>query len=143
MATLAITQFTIEGLAEIQSKEAQLKELKKQLATAQERQVWEAQTKARNPQYVMGSLRAATKEDEAALSHCHGQVAEITCEVCGKVRVVNKQDAKQVRFCKEHKAEARKAISKAKRAEKRLEGKSVEDIEAQIAALNEQLEQLG
>ena len=139
----ASTVVDLSTLSTLEAKEQELREAKRRLQAAKERREWEAKTKARNPRYVVGSVRKASAEDEAQLSHCHGEVATILCEICGKERVVNKQDAFQVRFCKEHKAEARKAISKAKRAEKRLEGKSVEDIEAQIAALNEQLEQLG
>jgi predicted alpha-1,6-mannanase (GH76 family) len=127
------------NLNELKAKEQELKDAKKALKVAQKLKEWEAETKARNPQYVMGSLRQGTDADEANLGHCHGQVCEITCEVCGKVRVVNKQDAKQCRFCKEHKNEARKATAKAKRLEKALEGKSVEDVEAQIVELNNQL----
>lgn len=142
VATSTASELTISGLADLQNKEAKLKELKKQLKAAKDRKEWEAKTQARNPQYVAGSLRAPTAEDEASLSHCHGQVADIKCEVCGKIRVVNKQDAFQVKFCVEHRKEAQKVKSKAKRMEKRLEGKSVEDVQAQIDALNEQLSEM-
>jgi NAD-dependent SIR2 family protein deacetylase len=142
VATSTASELTISGLADLQNKEAQLKELKKQLKIAKDRKEWEAKTQKLNPQYVVGSLRVATAEDEAALSHCHGQVADIKCQMCGKVRVVNKQDAFQVKFCEEHKKEARKAKAKAKRLEKALSGKSVEDVQAQIDALNDQLSEM-
>ncbi len=55
---------------------------------------------------------------------------------------MNKQDAFQVQYCLECRKEARKEAAKAKRAEKRVEGKSVEDIQAEIAQIEEQMAEL-
>lgn len=126
----------LSDLDQLKAKEKELREKKKALKEAQERQAWETKTKQRNPQFVVGSLRRPTSEDEATLGHVHGWVCSIECASCGKVRVINKQDAFQVRFCSECKTEARKAAAKAKRLEKSLEGKSVEDIQAEIDELN-------
>lgn len=133
---------TLSDLSTLTAKEEELREAKRALRAAQERREWEAKTKARNPAFVVGSLRKPTAEDEAQLAHCHGMVCTIRCEACDRERVINKQDAFQVRFCTGCAKEARKAASKAKRLEKRLEGKSVDDVQAQIDALNEQLAEL-
>jgi NAD-dependent SIR2 family protein deacetylase len=133
----------LSNLAELQTKESTLKELQRKVNALKNRKAWEAKTKKRNPQYVLGSLRKATPQDEAQLGHCHGQVVTIECASCGKERIVNKQDAFQCKYCMDCKVEARKAVAKAKRAEKRLEGKSVKEVEAQIEALNEELAGFG
>jgi len=139
VATAAASTITVEGLAELEAKTQELKELKRARKVREEQEVWEAKTKARNPQYVMGSLRQGQPGDEEHVKHVHGWVCEIVCAECGETRIINKQDAFQVRFCKVHKDEARKAASKAKRLEKKVAGKSVEEIQAEIDALNAQL----
>ena len=133
---------TAAKLETLNDKVAQLKEAKKAVKEAKARREWEAKTKARNSQYVVGSLRRPTEADEEELVHCHGWVCLVTCETCGVERVVNKQDAFQVRFCKEHRAESRKAAAKTKRAEKALKGKSVEDVEAELEKLQAELADL-
>jgi hypothetical protein len=141
--TAANTNLTVADLNTITTLQDELKAKKKALRQAQERKEWEAKTKARNPQYVVGSLRKASAEEEAQLTHCHGEVCTILCEVCGRERVINKQDAFQVRFCKEHRKEASKTKAKAKRLEKKLGSVNPAELEAQIAALDEQLSDFG
>lgn len=46
---------------------------------------------------------------------------ETTLEICGDDRLVNTQDAFQVRFCEEHKAEAAKAKARERRQSKKAE----------------------
>jgi NAD-dependent SIR2 family protein deacetylase len=124
------TALTLKTVSE---KEAMLKKVKAELKAAQDNAKWEADTKAVNPQFVLGSVRKATPADEAELGHCHGVVCSIVCLTCGETRTVNKQDAKQCQFCKACKKGADKDRAKAKRADKRLAGKSVEDLQAEIA----------
>jgi hypothetical protein len=127
------------NLETLRAKEQELREKTKLVKQAQALREWEQKTKKRNSQYVVGSLRAPKKDEAAELGHCHGQVCSIKCEVCGVVRTINKQDAFQVRFCKEHKNAARKAKAKARRLEKALDGKSAADIEKEISVLDKQL----
>jgi hypothetical protein len=135
------TNTAIDQMNALQAKQAELKAARKELKAAQARKEWEAETKARNPAYVIGSLRKGTAEDEANLGHCHGWVCTIECS-CGKQRTVNKQDAKQCLFCDACKVEARKARAKAKRMEKALEGASVEDLQAKLEATQAELDAL-
>jgi hypothetical protein len=96
---------------------------------------------AKNPQYVPCSLRLATDADKKALGvHCHGVVGDIKCLKCGTLRVCNKQDLFQSKFCKEHVKEAKKEAQKAKRAAKAnspavLKAK-IEAAKKKLAALN-------
>jgi hypothetical protein len=136
------SEVTLTGLAALEAEEARLKGLKAQVKEATENAAWEEKTLAKNPNYVPGSLRKATDADRALLSHCHGEVCEIRCESCQTVRVVNKQDASQVRFCVDCKKTATKSAAKTKRAEKRLSGKSVEALQAEIAEAQKALEAL-
>jgi hypothetical protein len=136
------SEVTVTGLAAVEAEEKRLKALKAQVKEATENAAWEEKTLAKNPNYVPGSLRKATDADRAILSHCHGEVCEIRCESCGEVRVVNKQDAKQCRFCTDCKKTATKNAAKVKRAEKRLSGKSVEALQAEIAEAQKALEAL-
>jgi hypothetical protein len=105
----------------LDTKRAELAALAERVEQA-ERLAWEKKTIARNPQLVLGSLRIATVEEAATLSHCHGEIAEIRCAYtgtngeCGETRIVNKQDAFQVRYCLEHKSESKKAARAAKSA---------------------------
>lgn len=105
----------------LDTKRAELAALAEQVALA-ERGAWEKKTLARNPQLILGSLRVATVEEAATLSHCHGEICEIRCAYtgangeCAETRIVNKQDAFQVRYCLEHKSESKKAARTAKKA---------------------------
>jgi hypothetical protein len=126
-------------LATLAAREEELKALKREAKAREELTGWETKTKARNPAFVFGSVRKATPENSSHLKHTHGEVCDIKCEACGKTRVVNTQDAFQVRFCLGCKGEAKKAVAKARRVESRLAGRSVADIEAEIKALTAQL----
>ena len=136
------SEIAIEGLAEtLASKRDELRTLKAEAELAD----WEAKTSAKNPQYVPGSVRKATDEDKALLGvHCHGEVCEIVCLECGKTRVINRQDAFQSRYCKEHVKEGKKAAARERRAAKVADpAKAREQIaalEAKIAALKAKAE---
>jgi len=124
----------IEGLAEIlASKKGELASLKAEAKLAE----WETRTKARNPQYVLGSVRQDTTI--SAGGHGHGEVCDIECQVCGTVRTVNKQDAFQVRYCLEHKNEGKKVASAERRAAKSADP---EAVKAKIAALEARLAEM-
>ena len=69
-------------------------------------------------------------------------VCEIRCASCGKIRVINVQDAFQARFCGDCRKVAMKEKGATRRAEKRLEGKSVDDLRAEIAEAQKALEAL-
>jgi hypothetical protein len=130
------SEILVSGLAEMTTELKAKKKLVKKMDALKE---WEEATKVKNPQYVMGSLRAATEDDLAIVGHTHGFVCLIKCEVCGEERLVNKQDAFQSRTCKACKKKASKAKAKARATAKKLAGLSKEDIQAQINALNAQL----
>ena len=131
------SEAVVTGLAEaLASKQQAVKSLKVQV----EREEWETKTKARNPQYVMGSVRKATDADCALLgAHCHGEVCEIVCLECSQIRVINKQDAFQSRYCKEHLREAKKVASAGRRAAKVQDPRK---IDAQLAKLEAKMAEL-
>jgi hypothetical protein len=131
------SQIEVETL---RAKEKELKTAQKALREAQKQSAWETSVVAANPRFVVGSVRRATAEEVTELGHCHGRVCEIVCESCGEKRVVNLQDARQCRFCKACKEVADRAKSKERATSKRLSGKSVGDLEAQIAAAQAQLD---
>jgi len=129
------SEAVVAGLMEtLSAKQQAVKALKGQVAL----EAWETKTKARNPQYAMGSVRKATDADKALLgAHCHGEVCEIVCLECSQTRVINKQDAFQSRYCKEHLREAKKA-SKAKVADPRKIEAQLAKLEAKMLALKAQ-----
>ena len=131
------SEAVVAGLAEaLASKQAAVRGLKAQV----EREEWETKTKARNSQYVVGSVRKATDADKALLgAHCHGEVCEIVCLECSQIRVINKQDAFQSRYCKEHLREAKKAASAGRRASKVQDPRK---IDAQLAKLEARMAEL-
>lgn len=133
---------TIEGIADLEARKAALKEQVKAEKAAAKLAEWEQRTKERNPAFMVGSTRKATEADEAILGHVHGQVCEIKCqhEGCSTVRVINKQDAFQVRFCQEHKKTAGRARAKARRQAKHAAARTPEVIRAEIAELEAQLQ---
>lgn len=91
-----------------------------------------------NPQIVIDTLRAASDGELINDLPAKGWVVAIACETCAEHRLVNTQDAFQVRFCETHKADARKASGKARRAARKdaeLNAMSETDLDAQIAAL--------
>ena len=130
------SEILISGLAEMTTE---LKTKKKLVKTMDVLKAWETATKARNPQYVVGSLRATTEADLAVVGHSYGFVGLIKCEVCGQERLVNKQDAFQTRTCKVCKRAAAKATAKTRATARKLAGMTREDLQAKIDALNAQL----
>ena len=115
----------------------QVKELERQAARNARLAVkladQEQATKARNPQYVVGSRRPATESEQVALKKT--VVCEIVCQDCGETVVVSSQDGFQVKCCKACKQASKKEDQKIKRAAKKVAGQSVEDLERQIKAL--------
>jgi hypothetical protein len=128
-----------EQLVALEATKAALAAKVKQARVLQAHSVWEAGIKIRNPAYVLGSLRPATDADVLTLGHSHGWVCEVQCVACSKRRVINKQDAFQVRACIGCKSELRKAKAKEIRASAKLSGVSLVDLQAQIAELSAQL----
>jgi hypothetical protein len=133
--TLPVT----EQLASLEAIKSALMEKVKQAKSLQEHSAWETATKRRNPQLVLGSLRPATDQDAMVLGHAHGWVCEIQCGTCGVKRLINKQDAFQVKFCVAHKAEARKIKAKAAREAIKAAGMTPDKLAEQIALLQSQL----
>lgn len=126
-----------EALLELKTQlSAKLKDAK----AAKETSEWEVAIKIRNPQYVVGSLRKGIDADEEIVGHSHGMVCKIRCVECSAERLINKQDAFQVRYCLEHKAEGRKEKAKAKRE---VAAKDPAKLQAQIAALQAKLAEAG
>jgi hypothetical protein len=128
-------------LETLKAKQRELTELLKLQKVATVNTEWERKTKARNPALILGSLRVATLEDTATLGHVHGLVCEIACSFggCEEIRVINKQDAFQVRYCTEHKKEAQKEKMKERRASLKLAGVNPEQLAAEIAKLQAML----
>jgi len=95
---------------------------------------------------VPGSIRSPSANDFNVLTHAHGKVCDISCQQCGTVRPVNKQDVFQVKYCKECRATVTKAEDKVKRAEKAAEkraaGMTPEAIKAKMAELEAELASL-
>jgi len=81
-----------------------------------------------NPQVRPDTLRQASPDELVNSLPAKGWVVQIECATCGEMRTVNTQDAFQVRFCEEHKADAAKAAAKDRRAAKR---------DAELAKLDE------
>lgn len=84
------------------------------------------------------TLRPSTEGELIGGKPAKGWVVEIVCEICGEARLINTQDAFQVRFCEAHVGEARKAAGKARRDAKKveaLEKLSEEELLAEIAKL--------
>lgn len=128
---------SVDGLAALK---AQLSAKLKDAKLAKETSEWEAAISVRNPQYVVGSLRKGTEADGDLLGHVHGMVCEIQCLECSAKRLINKQDAFQVRYCEEHKKEGRKIKAAVKRE---AAAKDPAKLQAQIAALQAKLAEAG
>jgi len=86
-----------------------------------------------NPQIVPETLRATAEGETINGAPAKGWAVTITCEVCGVEREINTQDAFQVRFCEEHKAEASKAKAKERRA-----AKKTAKVAAELAELTDE-----
>jgi len=92
----------------------------------------------RNPQIVVESLRPSNEGEFVNGKPAKGWVVEIECETCGARRTINTQDAFQVKFCEEHKAEARKVANKAKRENAKISellNQSEDELKAKLAEL--------
>ena len=129
-------------LETLKATERALKAKRAELKAAEVKAAWEAKVAARNSNYLVGSRRQATPEDVQELGHSHGEVCSIRCMTCGASRTVNVQDAHQVRYCRECRKEAMKAVAQESRTSKRLAGKSVKDLMAQIEEAQKALEAL-
>jgi hypothetical protein len=136
MSSKTNTVAKISNPEQLKALQAELAEKTKAVKQANELAEWEQKTAERNPAYVVGSVRKATEGDAAILGHVHGLVCEIRCQACGQTRVVNKQDAFQVKFCSECRKSASREVAKEKRLTKKMAGVSAEDIAKQIAELN-------
>ena len=136
MSSKTNTVAKIENAEQLKALQAELAEKQKAVKQANELAEWEQKTAERNPAYVVGSVRKATEADAAILGHVHGLVCEIRCQACGQTRVVNKQDAFQVKFCAECRKSASREVAKEKRLTKKMANVSAEDIAKQIAELN-------
>ena len=91
-----------------------------------------------NEQSRPDTLRASTEGELVNGKPAKGWVVEIRCEICDAARLINTQDAFQVRFCEKHVGEARKTAGKARRDAKKTEELaklSEEDLVAEITKL--------
>ena len=122
-------------LATLKNLTEELAAKKRAVKDAEELADWEQKTSARNPAFVPGSVRSPSIEEISVLGHTHGKVCTIRCQACGETRTINKQDAFQVRYCKDCRKEANRETSKEKRLVKKLDGTSREELERQIAEL--------
>jgi len=132
-------EVSVSQISDLKARQAELKTLQRAVKDRAATEAWETKVLVRNPNYQVGSVRAATDLDREQLGHCHGKVCTIKCQVCGSERTVNVQDAFQVKFCGECRKQAGREAAKEKRAAKKLAGISREDIERQIAELNKAL----
>jgi len=129
-------------LADLQAKKKKaakaIGERAKKLSRLQELQ------STKNPQIQPDTLRPSEEGELIGGKEAKGWVVEIACETCGKQRLVNTQDAFQVRYCELHKADARKKASKERRTAAKTEklmaldeaelAKQVAELEAELAA---------
>jgi len=95
-----------------------------------------------NPQLRPETLRAAFPGEQINGRDAKGWVVTIVCETCGTEREINTQDAFQVRFCEEHKAEASKAAAKVRRDAARTEKAVAEVAELSDEEVARQLAEL-
>jgi Zn-finger protein len=128
-----------EEMAKLQ---AELRAKKATVKAAKDLASWEAKISARNPAYVMGSVRKATDNDAEILGHAHGMVCLIKCMECGKTRLINKQDAFQVKHCKNCRKIARQNAAKKRRQAKALADTNPEMIREEMAKLQDQLAEI-
>jgi len=135
-----VTSGVVSDLLAINEQERKLKAAKRALRAAEKIRGLELATKAANPQYQVGSRRRATAEEFAVLKKT--VVCVVECVECGDERVVGVQDARQTTLCQACKAKADKINESLKRANRRLAGKSKEQLEQEIAATQAQLETL-
>lgn len=157
------SDIVIDGLAEL-TKQDKIERMRKLQAEKKARDRVETERKARfdrlvalrdgvvdaklnpkgrhNPQVRPDTLRQASDGELVNGRAAKGWVVQIECATCGEMRTVNTQDAFQVRFCEEHKADAAKAAAKDRRAAKRdaeLAKLDESELDAQLAALEAEL----
>lgn len=85
-----------------------------------------------NPQIFPETLRAANPGEEINGKPAKGWVVTIRCAECGNDRLINTQDAFQVRFCG---TKCAKANKKGTAVKAELDGLSVEELEARLAEI--------
>ena len=136
----AITSGAVLDLQAIKVEEQKLKAVKQAIRKAEKVKGLELATKAQNPGYVVGSRRPATAEEFVVLKKT--VVCTIVCQECGASRVVGVQDARQTVLCQACKAKADKINESIKRANRRLAGKTKEQLEQEIADATQRLETL-
>lgn len=137
----------VEGLDALIQKKKELEAAVKAIKSQGKDRAWELEAKAKNPQYVVGSLRLATPADLEVFAtrgaKCHGVVCLVSCAKCGGTHLVNKQDAKQVKFCTTCSKLANREASKAKRKAKReAAANDPARIQAEIERLQKQMSTL-
>ncbi len=96
---------------------------------------WEKEIFQSNPRYQVGSLRTPTEEERNRLSHCHGKVCTIVCEMCYKPRMINKQDAYHVKYCKDCVKIAKRQRAKGENVELNFVSMTLEQLYALKAEL--------
>lgn len=140
-----------ERLAELQRKKAKQDRAEKERATRQARitdlrngtnESGKNPKHRHNPQVLPDTLRPSAEDEQVNGRPAKGWVVEIECATCSTRRLVNTQDAFQVRFCEEHKDEARKANAKERRAAAKvakLESLDENELAEQIAKLEGEL----
>lgn len=95
-----------------------------------------------NPQVRPETLRQTTEGETINGAPAKGWAVTIGCETCGAEREINTQDAFQVRFCEEHKAEAAKAKARERRANKKSAKVAAELAELSDEQVAEELAKL-
>ena len=133
------TVATETAIADLEKLAKQKSDLVKAVKAKKKLEDWEASVKSVNPDFVLGSTRKATDADLSQIGHSHGYICKIKCQTCSKIRVINKQDARQCHYCKACKVAAKSQAQKAKRQIKKVAGKSSKDLETEIATLKAQL----
>jgi len=134
--TVSTKRALAEKLAELQRQKAKQDRGTKERDKKHAKLVELAATK--NPQIRPDTLRQAEDGEMVGGRPAKGWVVEIECTCCGEARLVNTQDAFQVRYCEAHKDEARKVAGKERRVAAKvakLEALDETELAAQIAAL--------
>lgn len=150
------SDIVVDGLAEIARKQelaaklAKLQDGAKKAAKSGDEQAKKAEamrilSETRNPAILAETVRPANEGELVGGKPAKGWVVTICCQHgdCEKERLVNTQDAFQVRFCDEHKGEGRKSAGKERRAAAKVAKlSSLDEAEllAQIAALEGETE---
>lgn len=144
------SNLVVDGMAELLRKQALTAKIKHLSAEkrardkAGEEQVRKVEAmralEARNPAILSDTVRPAQAGELIGGKPAKGWVVTIVCQHgdCEAERLVNTQDAFQVRFCEAHRKVGQKAASKTRREAARdakLSALSEEELAAEIAAL--------